>query len=686
MLSPCRLAVVALLALCGWMAASVSGHFSTTFDEIAHLAAGQSYWTRADFRLQPENGNFPQRWAALPLLASSPTLPPTNDPDWQKGDVWGVGFQYFYTLGNHPAAMLAAGRAMITLLGVALAAVVYAWSRSLFGRTGAFVSLVLAVFCPNLIAHAGLATSDLAAALAFVLALLTWWRLLHRVTVGRVLAAGGALGLLALAKFSCVLFAPVAVVLVIARLLRRAPLPVTLGRWHRWLRGPARMGAVTGGGGAALALAVIIIWAGYDFRFAMLAPDAAPGAAPAFSWDEVLMTVPRSSDFAMADGQPAPVAEIPRPGGLQAGVRFARDHRLLPEAWLYGLASVDLFSRQRLEYFAGEYRTTGWWEFFPTAFLLKTTLPALGLLLFAMFAPLWGPLAPRRRLAWRLTPLLVFLAVYWAFALASPLNIGHRHLLPTYPVLYILLGAVGWAAMRAPQGRRWLGTAVVLLLAWHMGESLRARPNYLAYFNELIGNPDNAHRYLVDSSLDWGQDLPGLKDWLSTHATGQKVFLSYFGSGDTMDEGIKATRVADNDFDRREPRLALPVMTGGVWCLSATMLHRTYTHVRGPWSADYEREYQRLVTWLHFVNTLPKGAPPTDTDGSPLPAGELQNRLVNLEHLRFGRLCVLLQLRKPDAVIGHSILIYRLNDADINLALGAPLNVLATAALKQGGR
>src|SRR6185369_15097773 len=114
---------------------------------------------------------------------------------------------------------------------------------------------------------------------------------------------------------------------------------------------------------------------------------------------------------------------------------------------------------------------------------------------------------------------------------------------------YILLGVTGWAALRASRGRRWLGAAVVLALAWHAAESLRARPYYLASFNDLAGDPDSTHRLFIDSTLDWGQDLPGLRQWLDAHAHGEKVFLSYFGSGDPVFEGIQATRVADNHFD-----------------------------------------------------------------------------------------------------------------------------------------
>src|SRR5206468_11204129 len=59
-------------------------------------------------------------------------------------------------------------------------------------------------------------------------------------------------------------------------------------------------------------------------------------------------------------------------------------------------------------------------------------------------------------------------------------------------------------------------------------------PHYLAYFNELAGGPRNGYKRLVDSNLDWGQDLKGLKRWAdekrldATHP----LYLSYFGTAD----------------------------------------------------------------------------------------------------------------------------------------------------------
>ena len=84
---------------------------------------------------------------------------------------------------------------------------------------------------------------------------------------------------------------------------------------------------------------------------------------------------------------------------------------------------------------------------------------------------------------------------------------------------------------------------VGVLVAWHAAAALWIAPHYLAYFNPVGGGPDNGWHHLVDSSLDWGQDLPGLKRWLDRQQTKSPVFLSYFGTGDPAYYHIDAQRL-----------------------------------------------------------------------------------------------------------------------------------------------
>ncbi len=657
----CRTFAGLLLGVFAWLALGESERVGLTFDEPAHLAAGRAYNDTGDFRLHPENGLGPQRWAALGSRWT-PTLPPEfAGPPWERGDVWGVARAWLFAPGQDTHAIVFPSRALITLLALALLIAIWRWSAALWGECGGLLSLALAAFCPHLLAHGALVTSDTAAALGFAVALLAWWRLLHRVTPGRVVAAGTATAFVALAKFSGVLLAPAVLGLLIVRLVRGGGLVVGRdGRARRW-RG-ARLAAALGGAAlAAAAIGWLGIWAGYGFRYA--AASDGGEARFAHEWGEVLLTTPRVGGSVMADGSRPETVEM-RPGIVQRFVHVARGHRLLPEAWIYGLAFTDRFSRHRLAYFAGEVRERGWAGFFPAAFALKTPLPVFAVVILAAVA-----VARQRRIRralYRLAPVGIFAAVYAAVALASSLNIGHRHLLPLYPLLYIVAGA----ALVSARGR--LGMALVVsLAAWQAFETLRVRPHYLTYFNALAGGPQGGHRFLVDSSLDWGQGLPDLKHWLAAHAQGETVYLSYFGSDDPRHVGIRATRIGDSYFDHAPDRLVLPALEPGLYAIGATMLRRVYTEVRGPWSTAYEQEYRRLLHWWSEQERLP----PTerrDLRGRSLDAAGYALELHRLEQLRFGRLCHWLERRTADAVVANVFFVHRLTAIDLSHALLAP--------------
>ncbi len=657
-----RIFAALLLGLFAWLALGRTDRVGLTFDEPAHLAAGRAYNATGDFRLHAENGLLPQRLAALSAAWTDAPAPEFSGAAWESGDVWGVARAWLFSPGQDTLAIVRPARALIAVLALALLGVIWRWSAALWGERGGLLSLALATFCPHLLAHGALVTSDTAAALGFAVALLAWWRLLHRVTPGRVLLAGAATAFVALAKFSGVLLAPVVLAMIVVRLARGGGLVVAAGGRRRGVRG-ARVAAWLGGATlAAVLLGWMGVWAGYGFRFAAT-PDGRE-ARFAQSWDEVLLTTPRTGGSVMADGSRPEAVEM-RAGVVQKFVGFAREMEILPEAWLYGLAFTDRFSRHRLAYFAGDVRERGWTAFFPAAFALKTPLSALALAALAALAVARHRRA--RRVLYRLAPLWIFAAVYVAVALASSLNIGHRHLLPLYPLLYVFAGA----ALSSARSR--FGLALVLALAaWHAVEAVRVRPHYLTYFNALAGGPQGGHRFLVDSSLDWGQGLPELKDWLEAHAAGERVHLSYFGSDDPRHAGIRATRIGDGYFDHAPDRRILPALEPGLYAISATMLHRVYTQVRGPWSESYEREYRRLLHWWTEQESV-AAAERRDIAGRPLDAAGYAAELHRLEQLRFGRLCRWLERRHPDAIVANVFFIHRLTAEDLRSALLAPV-------------
>jgi len=119
--------------------------------------------------------------------------------------------------------------------------------------------------------------------------------------------------------------------------------------------------------------------------------------------------------------------------------------------------------------------------------------------------------------------------------LPSKVNVGVRHILAIYPFLALSVGA-GAGALWKMARPRWIGPAIVVgLMAWHVSASWAAHPDYLAYFNELAGR--HPERILVDSDLDWGQDLLRLVEELRARHV-ERVAIAYNGSADLSRHGL----------------------------------------------------------------------------------------------------------------------------------------------------
>lgn len=638
------LLVIVLLGSYVAMALSAARSKSVAFDEPAHLAAGYAYWLKGDFRLQPENGNFPQRWATLPLLVSRPVLPPATDPAWQQPDVWGLGASLLNRPTNDPDQILASTRAMIALLGAATAALIFFWARSLHGTGGGFVALGLAVFCPALLAHGSLVTSDLAFAGVLLGATYAWWQLLQRITVTRFFLSVSLFALLFLTKMSAPLILPIALVLGFVRCAQRGTWPLKVGRQRAW-----RSRASIGTGIAALLLLHLMftwgaIWAAYNFRFL-----PTPGS------------IPTTNPFAVQfDG------ELGWPIRLLHALDAAR---LLPKAYLFGYEFVWRASAYRYAFFNGDYGFGHWPGFFPYAFLVKMPLAFFPLFLVASIALVrrcataaaWYPFAP----------LLTVIFVFGGTLVFARLNIGHRHLLPLLPPLYILAGAAWPALAGAPAWRR--GGIAALVAAFAL-ESWMIRPHYLAFFNRISGGPDQAWRHLVDSSLDWGMDLPALRDWLHDHQREKEpIHFGYFGMGTPADYGISA--VSLTTYYGAETRGLSPLQPG-LFVVSTTLL-QVYAPAFGPWNQVYETRYQAAsAAFARYYTATPAEARRLMAEkGDSYWSAEFRA----LNDLRCARLFAWLRHHPPVAQIAHTLLVWRLSDDDLRTALlEAPAEMAAT--------
>ena len=271
----------------------------------------------------------------------------------------------------------------------------------------------------------------------------------------------------------------------------------------------------------------------------------------------------------------------------------------------------------------------------------------------------------------RLAPLLALGVVYGGAALTSHLNIGHRHLLPLYPAVFILAGvAVGTLRISTRRRLAVAATAAGLQFAAAAG----TYPHYLAYFNAIAGGPANGHRLLVDSSLDWGQDLSRVKPWLDANNSGpapQPVFLFYFGSADPTYYGITARRMPL--ADGLKAVVPFVRLESGIYVVSATHLANVYSPYRGPWTAPWESEYQALRAQEPAFVDFHRDAARRASLQLQTPAEEWQRRWTRYDQLRFARLSHYLRVRGADADLGHSIFVFRLTEREIAAATAGPL-------------
>lgn len=636
-----------------------------TFDEFLHIASGVEYWSTGDYRFQPENGNLPQRWCAAPVLLLNPRFP-EDIAARQAADALRVGRSLLAKSDVAPGRLVAAARLASAAWSVSLCLVVFLWSKSLFGCGGGVVSLALAAFWPAVVAHGPLATSDVCGALFFTLGAWSLWELLNGVTGQTLAAAAAAVSLAAIAKHSSVMLVPIAIAFLVVVLAAGQPLVVRLGRHVATATSLRARAAISLGSLIVpLAAAVAGIWASYGFRYL---PVRGCTAGLPYYWFDTLAEC------------------VGHAGSIGFVCEWLGSLRLLPEAWLWGMSYVAARSSHRYAFAIGQHSVYGWWWFFPLCLTIKNTLPALALCGWSavrQVAAISATLRDRVPLArelWGSMPLLIMVAVLWPIFLTSHLNIGERHLLPSYPPLMILAGS----AWRAATSRR-LKAFVVLLLGLHATDVASHWPATLAYFNQIVPR-SRAHEWLVDSSLDWGQDLDRLARWLDRNRRpGEPAYVTYFG-GARPD-----TALADFELLGLPPEWGVrQSLQPGLYCVSATALEGVADRPRGPWCHTFEEAYRTAGEWAaqhghdtddasaqQLLATLTRDRDELGVLSLGEPPSDHALAVAAFNILQAGRLKAFLRHHAPVAVIGGSILVFRLIATDIERALHGPPAELA---------
>jgi len=509
-----------------------------TFDENSHIAAGYSYLTERDMRANPEHPPIIKDLAALPLLffdlayEKGPSWDVELNPQWSQGDL------FMFGLGNNPDTIMRASRTPIMLLSILTALFLFGWARRMYGNKIALLATFLYLFSPTVLAHSRYVTTDVAAMFAFLVGIAAYLHFLKHQNIRWLIITGLVFGVAQLFKFSLFLLVPIYGVLGFVWLFTADE--YWSGYYPKSERIKKFLKDLLILAGKTLSIFIIgglLVWVVYIFHV----------------WD-----YPQEQQQHNA-AELLDTFSVPQLVDLDL---WLIDHKLTRPLGHY-LTGLMMVSQRTAggnsAYFLGEVSAEGWVHYFPTAYLLKETLPfhiltllalALGLSRLRRRKKSWEALRGWTQDNFALFAGLFFIVFYWALTIINPLNIGIRHLMPIFPFVFLLVARqliiwisgtplstansfreklfIAWQNITSPIPK---AAFILLMLVWIFGAAITTFPFYLSYYNELVGGTENGYLYITDSNYDWGQDLKRLVHKMDTEFIGEKVHLSYFGGG-----------------------------------------------------------------------------------------------------------------------------------------------------------
>ena len=460
---------------------SASTHLGATFDEPTYVSAGLESWHTGSSKRLLDLGT-------MPLPPHVQTLPIHLWERW-RGETFDPARDLDRLL---PIARMGTLPFWWLLL-------VYGWlaGRQIAGPWGGRLAIALLACEPNLLAHATLATTDVAVT-ACLLALLVhfragrdgaWWR--------RVLVPSIWFALAVLAKASGLVFGVIGLAMV--ELEYRLAASAGTGDWRSRMR--AAMTAVFQrpfrrdlAQISTLGLIAVFCYCGSDWR-----------ASPSFvEWALQLPEGPTRSVMVW-------FAENLRIF-TNAGSALVRQVRHNVQG--HGVFLLDRVERRAI------------WYYFPLALSIKSPVPLLIL-------PLILAAICRKALRnWACAAAFALLL----FSLVCRVQTGIRLILPLVCFAVVGLSAALVVAQRElawSRLRTLLTASCTLSVAWLLWASASVWPDGLCYTNELWGGTSNGYLYLSDSNYDWGQGLKELAHWQEAHRV-QDLDVLYFGTDTSL--------------------------------------------------------------------------------------------------------------------------------------------------------
>jgi 4-amino-4-deoxy-L-arabinose transferase-like glycosyltransferase len=505
--------VCALLLLMAMQSIYAISTWSPTHDEMVYVSRGYSVLKTNDFRLDIGHPPLINIISALPLLMINPRLP-TDHYSWnQQGqnDYVAFGHQFYYVY-NKPEKIIFLSRLMILLMALILGICVFRWAKELFGKKAGLVAILLFSFSPEIISHSSIATTDMGFCLFSFLSVYYFWRFAKKQTLTGFILAAVFFSLAQLSKYSAVFLIPIyCLIIVFVAFCSKK----TVKFWkirvlnHKW----TTLASLS----IYYALILIVCWLSINMMYGFEGTFAPIGES--FKKDKFHLEYKDPSAFLIkGDGWVKSAAEtflnkIPSP---------------LPYPYVRGLGGIFVVSKTNSATFvAGKYSTNGFWYYYIFALAVKTPIPLLILTIISFIL-----LIRKKDLFdhyFLLLPVIIFIMAI-SF---SNLQIGIRHLLQIYPMLFVFAGELATKRIKL---LRWV---LGILLSWYVIGTLIIAPHYLSYFNEFVGS-ENGYRYLVDTNLEYGQNLKLLSTYLKKNNIRQ-IPLSYYGSVDAAYYGINYT-------------------------------------------------------------------------------------------------------------------------------------------------
>jgi hypothetical protein len=505
------MAVGLLLAVHAGLLAYGAWVHSPTYDEPAHLASGMSHWRFGRFELYRVNPPLVRMVAALPVLAAGARNEWTSFPPTPRHRSEFTTGGYFVKLNYQRLQWLFAlarwACIPFSLLG---GLVCYVWARELYGAWCGYVALTLWCFEPNILGHGQLITPDVASASLGVLAAYRWWRWLKEPSWLRGVESALTLGLMLLAKTTWIIALVLWPLLWFWFLLAGPSSQAHRPQWKSALQAAA---IIAGG--------LLVLNIGYGFE---------GSGTPLGQFDFYSQFLSGRSEPSY-DGAP--------PGNRFQGSVLGGVPLPFPSNYVHGIDIQKYdFERSRYSYLRGQFAQRGWWYYYLYGLAVKVPLGTLALVAVSL-----GLMLHRAfRASWRDEVFLLVPAVAVLSVVSSETEFTNhlRYVLPAVPFLLMSASKVGRVFLTRPLIPR---AAVALAWAGSVASSLVVYPHSLSYFHELAGGPRSGHHHLLDSNIDWGQDLWYLRDWISAHPEARPIAVAYFGSFTPHEVGMDYAEV-----------------------------------------------------------------------------------------------------------------------------------------------